>query len=85
MFFEKKIFLIGIKVCMLRVCRVKYFERLSILICNKNDEELFNMMFKNMNDMVIILEIFVKIKDLFIRYIDIMILGVFVKVIVYLF
>lgn len=82
---EKKILPTGIKACTSRVCRVKYSERLSISTRNKNDEELSNTTFKNTNDMATTLEILAKTKDPLIRYIDIMIPGAFVKVIVYPF
>lgn len=80
LFFGYKILLFDIEVFMLRVCRVKYFEKLIIIICNEKDEELKSMMFKNIYDMVMVLEVFVKIGDFVIRYVDIMVLIDFIKV-----
>lgn len=55
----EKIFLIGIIVLMLRVCRIRYLEYMMILICNKNEMEFKYMIFIERNKMVEILLDFV--------------------------
>lgn len=49
MIFGEEIFLVGIKVCILRVCRIKYGEFCIIFI---KDEEIKVMLFKNLKEMV---------------------------------
>lgn len=76
--FNKKMLLCGVCVIIIRICWIKYFKELVILIWNVNDmSDLIKMKFLNINEMVEELKIFVWINDLRIGYIDVCMLVFF--------
>lgn len=49
----EKILFINVKVLIIRVCRVKYFKELKILICSGNDKECkYMIIFISLEEMV---------------------------------
>lgn len=78
--FGEKILLFGIRVFILRVCRVKYCEQLMIFIRDNKGKELVNMLFDNVKEMVENLKMFVKINDKKISCVDIYMLVLLLQV-----
>lgn len=71
MLFGEEIFLIGLGGLMFKMCRIKYFEQYIVFIKSFIDEEIENMLFVNLKDMFVKLEVFVEIEDEKIGYVDI--------------
>lgn len=76
--FNEKILLCGLCVIIRRICRIKYFKELVILIWDVDDKrDLIKMKLLNINEMVEELKLFVWINDLKIGYIDVCMLVFF--------